>query len=376
MPNAQLFLKIIIRAVWHRKFRSLVAVLAILLGTGVVGSLVNVYKDMNQKLTREFRVYGANLLLYPTDRNAKLDIKTVKEVSNDLPKDQVIGYAPTLYHVVNLENKPIVLVGTWMDQIKKVSPYWNVEGGFITDRENVSEAMVGIAVAQKYDLKLNQPIKIKADTGQEWVFRIKGIMTTGGAEDNQIFVNMKLVNRMFGENKADIVLVNLLEKGASLETTAAKLQQQVNHVAAKPIKQMATSEEKLLQKMKSLIYFVSVIIFVSTLLTVSTTMMSMMIERRKEVGLKKALGASDRKVLVEFVVEGGVIAIFGSTLGLILAYYLAQGIGESVFHSRITFQGDLIPWTYICSLVVIGIAFLLPMKKVMEVDPAIVLKGE
>lgn len=66
MYKNPMFWRLISRAVWFRKLPSIVAVLAIMLGTGVIGGLVHVYYDMNQKMGKEFRTYGANLLLYPS----------------------------------------------------------------------------------------------------------------------------------------------------------------------------------------------------------------------------------------------------------------------------------------------------------------------
>jgi putative ABC transport system permease protein len=106
------------------------------------------------------------------------------------------------------------------------------------------------------------------------------------------------------------------------------------------------------------------------------TMMSMIMERRKEIGLKKALGASDKKLLTEFLVEGGIIGFLGSTLGILLSYYFAMLIGKMVFDAEISFRFAIVPWLYISSFVVIGTAFMFSLRRIAEIEPALVLKGE
>ncbi|MCQ6278771.1 FtsX-like permease family protein [Bacillus sp. EB600] len=93
----------------------------------------------------------------------------------------------------------------------------------------------------------------------------------------------------------------------------------------------------MLGKIQNLIRLIGMIIFVITILTVSITMISMINERRKEVGLKKALGASNKLLFLEFLTEGVIISIIGSTFGITAAFYIAQLIGNSVFHADIAF---------------------------------------
>ncbi len=377
MQNWRMFQRLVGRAVWFRKLPSIVAVLAIMLGTGVIGGLVNIYYDMNQKMGKEFRTYGANLIIYPLVATEPLSPQILDRMAGQIPRDKLMGMAPMQYDIAYIEKDPIVLVGTWFDQIRQVNPYWNVEGNWISQRDQVNEAMVGTAVAKKYDLNPGSELELKPGPNQASVkLKVAGIVTTGGKEDNQVFVSDKLANQLMHKQHYDIALISLLSKGDELEKEAGKLQTEVPSISAKPIKQMAESEAKMVGKIEKLVYLVSVVIFITTILTIMTTMVSMVMERRKEVGLKKALGASHTKLITEFLMEGLLLGVVGSSFGLALSYYLAQLIGRSVFHSEITFRLMIIPWAYLGALLVIAIAFVIPVRKIMEVEPAIVLKGE
>ncbi len=372
----RMFSKMIGRAVWFRKLPTIVAVLAIVLGVGVIGGLVNLYYDMSQQMSKEFRAYGANVVVYSTDRGS-IGQQTLQQITQQIPQDILYGIAPMQYSLVNMENKPLVLVGTWFDQVKKVSPYWQVEGTWVNERDNLNDAMVGVAVARKFDLKPGSHLEIQDQPGKRQIkVRVSGIVTTGGKEENQIFVSTSLAEKLTGRTDVNVVMVSLMEKGSELEQKAEALQKEFNDIAVKPLKQMGQSEAKLLDKIRKLISVVSIIIFVTTVLTITTTMMSMVMERRKEVGLKKALGVPDSKLIVEFLAEGVLFCVVGSSLGIFLAYYLAQVIGQSVFSSAIAFRPLIVPWSYAGSLIVIAIAFVIPVKRMMEVEPAVVLKGE
>jgi putative ABC transport system permease protein len=371
----KLFSKMVLRALFYRKIHTIVALLAIVLGTSVLGGLVNLYYDINEKMGKEFRAYGANMIIYPSDQQTKIKMDMVDEINKQIPEKKMMGLAPLQYSVVQIKDKPIVLAGTWLDQMKKVSPYWSIDGNWISDRNNIKEAMIGVNIAKKYDIKSGTVLTFSNQSKQNFSVKVKGIVTSGGKEDNQIFVNTNLAENISKKQEADIILVSLLEKGSKLKKVSNHLQERVPDIKVQPIKQMEKSEEKMLLKIQKLIRLIGMIIFVITILTVSTTMISMMNERKKEVGLKKALGASNKLLLFEFLAEGTIISLIGSTIGIIAAFYLAQLIGRSVFDAEISFQAIIIPWTYITALIIVAVSFFIPVRKIMEVDPAIVLKG-
>lgn len=364
-----------LRALLYRKVATIVSLLAIVLGTSIIGGLVNLYYDINEKMSKEFRAYGANVLIYPSDQTSKLEMDKVNQITSKIPKSKMVGIAPLQYSVVQMNEKPVVLAGTWLDQMEKVSPYWSVDGNWINDRKNIKESMVGINIAKKYDIKPGSVIELFDQNKRGMKISVKGVVTSGGKEDNQIFVNTDLAEKISQKKLTDIILLSLLEKGSNLEKKAGDLQATIPEIKVKPIKQMGQSEEKMLRKIQDLIRLIGIIIFVITILTVSMTMISMINERRKEVGLKKALGASDKLLLLEFLIEGVFISIIGSTFGIIAAFYIAQLIGKSVFHADIAFQFMIIPWTYLLALLIVAISFFFPVRRIMEVQPAIVLKG-
>jgi len=372
-----MFIRLIARAIWHRKLASSVTLVTIILGVGMIGGLVNVYKDMDQKMSKEFRAYGANLLIYPAEGAAGIGKETAGRLTQELAGEQLVGIAPLQYGIAYAEKKPFVLVGTSFSEMRRVSPYWNVEGTWSEDRSEAREALVGADIADKFDLKPGSAWDVTSDgTGAAVTLQVTGIVTTGGKEDQQVFISLEQAGPLLASDQTDIFLVSLLEKGDALPQRAALLEERVPGISAKPIKQFAQSEAKLAGKIQKLIYLVSAVIVVTTALTVTTTMISLIMERRKEIALKKALGAADLKLLGELLAEGMALGIVGTGLGMALAYYIAQAIGQTVFHADITFRVSMVPWLGLGTLVLIGAAFIVPIRRLMEIDPAVALKGE
>ena len=142
------------------------------------------------------------------------------------------------------------------------------------------------------------------------------------------------------------------------------------------VKRVTQSESTVLTKLQALVFLVTAVVLVLTMICVATTMTAVVAERRKEIGLRKALGASDSGIIREFMGEGLLLGALGGIAGTVLGFLFARLISMSVFGSSITFRLSLLPITIIISVGVTGIACLLPVRSAIDIDPALVLKGE
>lgn len=380
MTRSAMFFRLISSSIRKRKARIGIALFAIVIGTAVVSGLTTLYYDITVKMSKELRNYGANVVLAPGigNKGNSFTESDLSKAAQAFADQGVQGYAPYLYTIVQVENKRLVTVGTWLDQVKKVSPYWTVTGNWIEDRQDSAGAMVGKTVAQKLQLAVGQEVALKDElTGKERKFIVRGIVKTGSTEDNQIFVNLTQAQQLSGKaGKVNLAYLSVVGKGAELEQQARRVSGQVPSLEARPIKQISRSEGIILEKIRSLVYVVVIVILISTLICVATTQATMVMERRKEIGLKKALGADNRSIVLEFLGEGTVLGIAGGILGLGVGYLLAQVMGHQVFNSSISFRPGVVPLVLAASLVVTGLAGLLPVKMATDVEPAVVLKGE
>ena len=107
-----------------------------------------------------------------------------------------------------------------------------------------------------------------------------------------------------------------------------------------------------------------------------TTMTTSVIERKKEIGLMKSVGAENRKIVSLFLSEAALIGIIGGFLGYIIGIILSQFIGISVFSTSISPRLEVIPIAIGISIGVSLLASILPVRKAVAVEPAVVLRGE
>lgn len=207
--------------------------------------------------------------------------------------------------------------------------------------------------------------------------KVSGILETGGSEENYIYMSMDDLNALAGENgKLQVVELSISAAQDELKEYAEKISQSSDAVSARLVKRVTQSEGTVLTKLQALVFIVTAVVLVLTMICVATTMTAVVAERRKEIGLRKALGASDGSIIGEFMGEELLLGGFGGLVGSILGFVFAQIVSVNVFSSSITFQPLLIPITMIVSVLVTGLACLLPVRSTMAIDPALVLKGE
>ena len=396
----RMYLKMVVSSLVRRSSRLIVAVLAIAIGATTLSGLVTIYYDIPRQLGREFRSYGANLVLLPRGDTKILrgDLEAVRRI---IGGDRIVGMAPYRYQTVKINEQPYIIAGTDLDEARKNSPFWYVEGEWGT-KDRPDQVMVGKEIARTLDLSLGDEFvvkgvkygqsavasqqtfsaeeNVKKDVGTQYFSRklyVRGIITTGGAEEGFIFTDVDMLNELIGDTfRGDVVECSVMADAEGLGTLSSAIEAELPNVQPRAVRRLTQSQDIVLGKLQALVYLVTIVVLLITMISVYTTMMAMVAERKREIGLKKALGAENGLIIGEFLGEGVLLGFIGGALGVLVGFEFAQQVSLSVFVRAIHFQWLLIPFTIAVFIAITILASILPVRKVIYIHPSIVLRGE
>lgn len=375
------------RLLWHllsgNRVRLTVALLALTSGGAVVSALMNLEVDINRRLAQEFRSLGANLVVSAPSAagssaaSAGLVDASVMQAVTPLESSGVIA-SPYLYLVARAGSAPVrdvVVAGTWLDRVTEISPWWKISGTFSLLRSDLTHCLIGRNVSRNLDVISGGTLTLRyAD--QTATLNVAGVIDAGGPEDNQVFANLPVVQNLGGEvGKIQLIQLSVPGSPDDIRVVRAKLQSALPSLSVKPVPQITEAEGKLLHRIRFLIFSTGVLILVLTALCILATMAALAMERRKDVGLMKALGGSMQKVLRIFLTEVGILAFAGGILGYALGVLLSVWMGDRVFGTRVAPQWDVLPAT-LALMLLVALAGALPLRLLGNVRPAVILRGE
>lgn len=414
-----MFTRILGKSLAKRRSRVALAVLAVVMGASMASALLTTSYSMNEKLASEFRQFGANIMVLPKSETIDVGLPgmslgsvteqryinesqlwNIKRIQNW--SANVLGYAPFLYQVVSARaggvDRELVLTGTYFDRavpqvpkgdggawttgLRTIALYWEVSGDWIERDDDLAGAMVGTTVAQKLGLSVGSPLEVNyTDPETKQVrstgLQVRGIVTTGGSEDSQIFVNLDVAQNLSARpDKVHTVQVSALCFQCPAEIIAREIQYAMPDVEAKSVRQLVNAETMIMMRLENMMALVTAIALGASALGVMTTMTTSVIERRREIGLMKAIGSTNGAIGSLFMTEAAIIGLLGGVAGYIVGYFLAELIGQSVFGSAVTVIPVVFPMTMGISVAVALLAAVVPVRRALRIEPATVLRGD
>ena len=422
--NNAMFITMLLSAVFRRKSRALMAVIATLVGAATLFCLAAICLVVPQQMSDEMRAYGANIIVTPIEGEWKngIDRAMVLHTNDMVLAKGAMRSATYRYENVRINAAPYVLAGIDVRSVKSLNKHWNVDGSWPSS----GNVMVGRDVASAMGLKIGSRIAIayrssdntngshkpaeksedksasksankstnqsaQKSSQQKLVegrvstdimdthgttFRVCGILDTGGAEDSMLYALNADVNTLTGVKRgADVIAYS--SSAPSVDAVVRSINNMTSmRVRAQQVTKVTAADTGIVTMLRSLFWIVSLVVLVLMMVGVSTTISSIVQQRRNEIGLRKALGASAKSIGVEFTAEAGLYGFVGGVAGTAVGYVFARLLAAMVFARDLGVNWWLVAFSVAFSIIASCVAALPPVLRASKIDPAIVLREE
>jgi putative ABC transport system permease protein len=379
-----MFFRMLVRAAVLRRRRAASALFAMIVAAAVTTAMLNLYVDVQAKLRREFRNYGANIILVGRD-GASLPADALAHVEFVLAGRGVV--APFGLVVARAsDGQPIVVAGTDFERVRQLDRWWSVSnwpsGAVPTSpAQNAGEmghpaqeqALVGVRALSVVSPQ-NQPFDLTFQ-GHTVHLMPAGTVQTGAAEDSRVYLSLPDFVAWTGVQPSTI---EVAASGSPEEITAImqQLQQAIPAADVRPVRQIMEGEARVLGKTRATLLAAAALIILTAALCVLSTLMGWVFDRRRDFAIMKALGASDRLLNRFFAAEAAVLGATGALIGFVLGIGIAAWIGRVNFHAPVMPRFSVLPFVLAGSILVTLLAAILPISLLRRVQPAVILRGE
>jgi putative ABC transport system permease protein len=419
-----MFLRLLYESFRHQKRRKLLAMAALALGTAVVTAMVATATEIGDKMSRELRVYGANLIVYPAadDLDVQIGGAIIKPAApdallreEDLPKikgifwrNNVTGFAPFLpvpaEVAIAATTHKATLLGTYFSKeitfgketftvgVQQTHPWWKVVGAW---PKAETEVLAGSSLAEKLRLKAGDTVSVNGR-----VLQVTGVLSASGDEDEMLIGELPLAQAManapgavrsvqvsaltkpeddFARRDPSTMSAEMRDKwycSPYANSIAFQLREALPGANAEQIRRVAQSEGVVLSRIQGIMLLITLAALLAAVLTVSAAMNAAVLERRAEIGVMKAIGAGNPLVSGIFFSEAALLAIIGGGIGFLLGKVMAQQVGEVVFGTHINAGVVLLPFVLLAALLVAFAGSFTAIRRALRLDPAMVLRGD
>ncbi|MBD8935787.1 MAG: ABC transporter permease [Anaeroglobus sp.] len=415
-------------ALIRQRGRFFLIALTVALGVSLAAAMLNVMFDVGDKVNQELKAFGANITVAPKNASLLNDVYGVgsdsghKEYLNeeDLGKiktifwtNNIVAFTPMLNGTVSVNGQNVNLTGTWFNYhmtlptgdafdtgVEEMKSWWQIDGDW--PKDNTDQVLVGQKLAESLQVKTGDTLSYRRADGTQGQFVIAGVVSGGGNEDNAILASLPVVQQALNlKGKVSEIEVSaittpendLARKAAAnperlsqaereiwyctayVSSIAFQIEEVVNNSSARPVRQIAESEGKILDKTQLLMLLITVLSLISAALGVSNLVSANVMERSREIGLMKALGAKNYEVILMILTETLIAGILGGIVGYFIGMGFAQVIGYTVFGSAIANNIIVVPIVGALMVAVILLGSVPAIRTLLSLQPASVLHG-
>ena len=412
-----MFLRIIKSSILNSRDSKILAFLTIFLSVSLIACMLNITLKIGDQVAKELRSYGSNIVVLPRSQSLSIEIggREYSPLKNDdflkeselhkikeiFWRNNITAFAPFLttragdYDVVGTYFEKDVGVSDEPDfrsGVRSLYPFWSVEGQWVKDGAD-DEVLAGDGLG----LKIGNTVKLG-----DYEVKVVGILHGAEDEAKKLIANLSLVQKLTHKEgliaKAEVSAMTIPEDDLSVKarrsldnldateydtwycsayvsSIAYQITEEYPNASAKAVLSVSEAQSGITKKIQNLMGVVSILSLLISSICITSLLSSEIYKRKKEIGLLKALGASNFMIYIQFAAEIFVVCVVSSLAGALAGYALSWAIAYQIFGSFIGISVMVMPLSIVFGLLICIFGSILPLRGVIRLLPAEVLYG-
>lgn len=322
----------------RRKGKVFFLILGLTIGITTVVTLISVTRMMNEDISKKLDEFGANILIIPRSDDISLsyggmslggvaiDSQTLRD--SDLPKirqievqENISIVSPKLIGLMEIEGKKVPLMGVQFGEELRLKKWWKIHGA---EPKNRNEVLLGNEVAVRLFKSTGDTLSINGK-----VVKIAGVLDeTGSQDDFFILSDLTFVQEAMKKPGAlSLIEISAFCNTCPIEEIVKQISGKLPHAKVTAIKQTLQTKMEALDHFKKFSVGISIIVLLIGGLIVFTNMMASVNERKREIGIFRAIGFRKSHVVRIIFLEASIIGFIAGIVGYLLGLGVSQIIG-------------------------------------------------
>ena len=384
MANWCFTVRVIGRSLAGRRVQSLLVAGSIAVAASVVATLLCLSIDVQRKVTAQLAEYGANVAFVPAGSGATFAAADADTLAARLPTGSV--RSAVLYERANLAGPPpvsVLVAGVDPLTFGAVLPH-RLTGQSLPAAPRLANgriaALAGGRMARRLNATTARPVVLTLSVhGRPYEAEVIGVLSTGGGEEDQLFVSLVALEAMTGlAGRRSAMLARVPGPPQDVARAAAALDSAAtaSGISVKLVRRVAAAAGAALGRVRGLLAVLSVVVIAASLLSAGTVLMEQWVERRAEVGLERSMGARGIQVAALALAEVAVLGLAGGVLGALLGVGAADLLERVVFGLPLSLPVLVLPAAVLLAVLLALAAVALPLSGALSIPPALALKED
>ncbi len=373
----------------RRKGKVLFLILGLAIGITTVVALISITRMMNEDISMKLDEFGANILILPRSDDLSLSYGGMNMGGvtlegqllhdSDLPKirqievnENISTISPKLIGRVEIEGKKIPLMGVRFQEELRLKKWWKIHG---TEPKNGGEVLLGNEVAIQLFKSRGDSLFIN---GRE--VRISGILDeTGSQDDFLIFGDLTFVQETLKRPKTlSLIEVSAFCNTCPIDEIVKQISAKLPHAKVTAIKQTLQTKMEALDHFKKFSFGISMIVLFIGSLIVFTNMMASVNERKREIGIFRAIGFRQSHVIRIIFLEAFIVGVIAGVIGYLSGLGVSHLIGPILTGAKsmkLTIDPFLAFGSILLSALIGTLSSTYPALQASKMDPTTALRS-